>query len=819
MEYKISELAKAIGGELSLSRECTISYAFIDSRTILPPEKSIFFAIKGQRNDGHHYIGDLVKSGVKNFVVQQFPEQSIRCKKCNYILVTDTLQAFQKFAQWHREKFDLEVLAITGSNGKTIVKEWIFHLLAGEKSVVRSPKSYNSQVGVPLSVLLIRKTHQLGIFEAGISEPGEMHRLEAVIKPLVGIFTNIGEAHQENFISHSQKIKEKLELFANCNSLIYCCDNHLVDKEIRHYAKAKNLQLFSWSLKKKADLTIPKISVQNSHAIISCTFKDIDYQIEIPFSDKASIENAIHALAYLLTTNSANSQTLERFQTLPIVAMRLEMMHGINQCTLINDTYNSDLTSIKIGLDVLKRQNQHRRKCLVISDIMQSGGNDLELYQSLEKLIRTSGIHKLIGIGPKISVFYPVSNMQTKFFDDTKSFLKSNEIKLFSNEAILIKGARDFKFERISEALQQKSHRTVLEISLDAIQNNLNYFRSLIQPKTKLMAMVKAFSYGSGSFEIASFLEHQRVDYLCVAFADEGVALRKAGIKIPILVMNPEEGTYESIINYSLEPEIFSFRSLEMFINVLEQMNQMNYPIHIKIDTGMKRLGFLPNETERLLNVLKNSTNVIPRSVFSHLVASEDPLSDDFSENQIETFEEIAGRIRKLYNQPIIRHILNSSGIERFQHAQFEMVRLGIGLYGISSKKNNKLQNTSTLKSHITQIKWVEKHEPIGYGRKGILDRDSKIAVLPIGYADGLNRKLGNRVGRAYLNGSFAPIVGNICMDMCMLDITDIEASEGDEVTLFGNEIPVTELADKTGTIPYEILTSISQRVKRVYLH
>jgi Alr-MurF fusion protein len=496
---------------------------------------------------------------------------------------------------------------------------------------------------------------------------------------------------------------------------------------------------------KKADLTITKIAIQNSHAIISCTFHGNDFQVEIPFSDKASIENAIHALAYLLSNNFANSQILERFQTLPTIGMRLEMMHGINQCTIINDSYNSDLNSIKIALDVLKRQNQHRKKCLILSDVMQSGGSDEELYQNLEKLIRTSGIQKLIGIGPKISAFYPTSNIQPKLYNDTKSFLKSNEIKLFNNEAILIKGARDFKFERVSEMLQQKSHRTVLEISLEAIQSNLNYYRSLLQPKTKLMVMVKAFAYGSGSFEIASFLEHQRVDYLCVAFADEGVALRKAGIKMPIVVMNPEEGSFEAIINYSLEPEIYSFRSLEIFINVLEQLNHINYPVHIKIDTGMKRLGFLPNETERLLNVLKGSPNILPRSLFSHLVASEDALYDDFSEHQIDTFEEIAGRIRKLYNQPVMRHILNSSGIERFHHAQFEMVRLGIGLFGISSKKNIKLQNTSTLKSHITQIKWVEKHESIGYGRKGILDRDSKIAVLPIGYADGLGRKLGNR--------------------------------------------------------------------------
>jgi alanine racemase len=819
MEYKISEICQAIGGKLILNKECNISYSFIDSRNILPPGKSIFFAIKGKRNNGHLYIDDLSNNGVRNFVVQELPETITKYKKCNFIIVADVLFAFQQFAAWHRDHFKVDILGITGSNGKTIIKEWIFYLLAGKINVVRNPKSYNSQVGVPLSVLLLDKQHKLGIFEAGISMPGEMENLERIIKPSIGIFSNIGDAHQENFTDFKQKVEEKLLLFANTDIVIFCSDYQVIDEQLLNFASKHKKELFSWSQKKASNLKINKIEIKNKYSIIEGIYKNQTIIIEIPFSDKASIENAIHALAFLLARQLLDNDILERFKTLPSIGMRLEMMPGINQCTIINDSYNSDLNSIKIALDLLKRQNQHIKKCLILSDVHQSGENSTELYQNLEKLVKKSGIQKLIGIGPKISEFYPKSSFNSKFFENTKSFLKSNDIKQFNNEAILIKGARDFKFEDISETLQQKSHRTVLEISLEAIENNLNYFRSHLQPKTKVMAMVKAFSYGSGSFEIASFLEHQRIDYLGVAFADEGVALRKAGIKLPIIVMNPEEGSFENIINFNLEPEIYSFRAIKIFNEVLEHFSYKDYPVHLKIDTGMKRLGFLPAEIDTLVKTLKQNPSLKPRSIFSHLVASEDAQLDHFTQEQIDLFSEMSAKIQKIYSHQIIRHILNSSGIERFPNGQFEMVRLGIGLYGISSKKTIKLHNTSTLKSHITQIKWVEKHESIGYNRKGILDRDSKIATIPIGYADGLNRKLGNRVGRVFINGSYALIIGNICMDLCMVDVTDIEANEGDEVVFFGPEIPISELAEKIGTIPYEVLTSVSQRVKRIYLH
>ena len=819
MDYKLSEIAKAINGQLFLHKDCNISHLFIDSRNIVTAEKSIFFAIQGKRNDGHQYINELIDKGVRSFVVEGISETFTNNKKCNFILVKNSIRAFQDFASWHRNKFKIPVLGITGSNGKTIVKEWLFFLLDGQKNIVRNPKSYNSQVGVPLSVTLIDKHHQFGIFEAGISQTGEMQKLQKIINPNLGLITNIGDAHQENFKTYEQKIIEKLNLFKNSEILIYCSDYELIDKEILNLKNKKNKKTFSWSEKKAADLKIENIHITKNHALINAIFDNQDLNIQIPFIDKASIENAIHCWAFILAIDLFSVNIAEKFMNLPSIGMRLEMMHGENNCTIINDTYNSDLNSIKIALDVLKRQHQHQNKCLILSDVIQSGEKDEQLYLNLEKLVKSSNIQKFIGVGPKISNFFSKSLPNISFYPDTDSFISSNQFKQFNNEAILIKGARQFEFEKISELLQQKTHRTILEINLEALESNLNYFRSLLSPKTKIMVMVKAFSYGSGSYEIASFLEHQRVDYLGVAFTDEGVALRKAGISLPIIVMNPEEGSFSNIINYNLEPEIFNFQTLNSFSKELEQIYRNPYPVHIKIDSGMKRLGFHPDEIDELVKTLKSNKYLKPKSVFSHMVASGESIHDEFSFQQIEIFKNVAIKLQKSLGHSIIRHILNSSGIERFPDAHFEMVRLGLGLHGIGANKGSNLKNISTLKSHIIQIKWVKQHETIGYGRKGILDRDSRIAIIPVGYADGLNRKLSNRVGRMFVNGTYALIVGNICMDMCMIDVTDIEAKEGDTVTIFGPELPITELADKLGTIPYEILTSISQRVKRVYIH
>ena len=592
----------------------------------------------------------------------------------------------------------------------------------------------------------------------------------------------------------------------------------LVNGEISALFSDKKTRLFSWSTKMEADLRVTQIKRQKKSTLISSTFCKQALEIKIPFVDEASIENAIHVLAFLLASNLFSDEIRSKFESLPSIGMRLELMQGINDCSIINDSYNSDLNSIKIALDFLKRQKQHEKKCLIISDILQSGEKSENLYHKLSELVTNNSIQKVIGIGPQIGRYFVDYKQTAKFFKNTGDFLSSPLIHEFENEAILLKGAREFEFEKISEILQQKTHRTVLEINLEALENNLNYFRSLLKSGTKILIMVKAFSYGSGSYEIAHFLEHQRVDYLGVAFTDEGVALRKAGVNIPIIVMNPEEGSFRSIINYNLEPEIHNFRSLEKFHQAVEQTVRSQYPVHIKIDTGMKRLGFDPEDIDELVNVLKESRFLEPQSVFSHLVAGAETEHNEFSLQQIEKFTKASEYLQKFCKRKLLRHILNSGGIENFPEAQFDMVRLGIGLYGISAKKDIKLQNISTLKSHVSQIRQVKENETIGYGRMGILKRESKIAILPIGYADGLDRKLSNGVGHVIINKQKASYVGNICMDMCMVDVTDIEGNEGDEVIIFGEEISITEKAEKTGTIPYEVLTSISQRVKSVYV-
>ena len=672
---------------------------------------------------------------------------------------------------------------------------------------------------VILKVLLLEKNYDFGIFEAGISELGEMIKLEKIIQPNIGIFTNIGDAHQENFKSKEQKIIEKLKLFKNSKLLIYCKDHKEIHQFIVKKTASNKTKLFSWSANKKADLEIKDISTRKDHTDIKFYYKRNDDQITIPFIDAASIENSIHSLAFLLSQNLYNKDINKKFNQLSSVAMRLEIMPGKNNCTLINDSYNSDLNSIQIALDVLNRQNQHKKKSIIISDILQSGQNEFELYSKLAEIIEKSKLNLIILIGQKLYKNKNLFNRNTLTFKNTNSLLNSKIITKFKDEAILIKAARKFEFDKISEFLQQKTHRTILEINMEAMEQNLNYFRSLIKSKTKIMVMVKAFSYGSGSFEIANWLEHQRIDYLGVAYIDEGIELRKAGITLPIMVMNPNFESFRNLIDYNLEPEIYNFSSLIEF-NKIAQQNSVNpHPIHIKIDTGMKRLGFEPNDIPELLLKLKVLKSIKIKSVFSHLVASDEIYHDNFTKQQISDFNDICNKINKTIPYNFIKHIVNSAGIERFKDAHFEMVRLGIGLYGVSATNQSKLVNISTLKTKISQIKTIKANETIGYSRKGKVLEDTNIAILPIGYADGLNRKLSNGNGKVYINGKFAKYIGNICMDMSMIDLTGITAKEGDEVIIFGKEITISELAEQIDTIPYEISTSISRRVKRIYLH
>jgi alanine racemase len=816
--YLVSDIA-AILGKATIRNDTLIRNILIDSRKINSPGDSVFFAIVGENHNGHDFIGELYHKGIRTFVLSRQGDYEIKCPEANFIMVSDTLTALQKLAASHRKKFSIPVIAITGSNGKTIVKEWIHHALALEKNIVRSPRSYNSQVGVPLSLWLMQEENDLGIFEAGISKPGEMKKLGEMILPDTGIFTNIGEAHQENFSDPGQKASEKLQLFHSCRTIIYCRDHTTIHQAIEKNRQLKHASLFTWSVKERASLQISNIRKESGFTVIDASCAGKNHRISIPFYDNASIENAIHVWAYLLQSGQFNEQTANQLRSLPPVAMRLELKKGINNCTLINDSYNSDINSLSIALDTLNMQSQHQRRMVILSDLFQTGMNENQLYKNISNLLKEKKVTGFVGIGPALSRNKELFNLPSRFFESTEECLAVISSMLIRDEAILIKGSRPFEFEKISAALEEKKHRTRLEINLNALIANLNYYRSLIREDTGMMVMVKALSYGSGSYEIANVLQYQRVDYLGVAIADEGAELRNAGISIPIMVMNPEHESFDMIIRHRLEPEIYGFTNLQLFEQAVVRNQEAGYPVHLKIDSGMHRLGFLEEETDTLCRFLKNNRNITVKSVFSHLAATDEPRHDKFSRKQIDAFKNITVRIVEALGYPVIRHILNSSGIERFPEAQFEMVRLGIGIYGFSPSNQKKLRNVHSLKSTILQIKAVKARETIGYGRAGKADKDTIIGIVPVGYADGLDRKLGRGTGKFLINDAFAPIIGNICMDMCMVDLTGIDAHEGDEVVIFGDKYPMTEMAKQLHTIPYEILTGISHRVKRVYYH
>ena len=823
----VQQVSSIVGGEYrspELNPEIFISSVAIDSRTIFDPESSLFFALKTERNDGHRYIADLVHSGVRAFVVSSYSEEFLKYTNCGFVVVADTLKALQKLAAWNRSQFDIPVLGITGSNGKTIVKEWLFELLH-KRAVIRSPKSYNSQVGVPLSVWNLNADYELAIFEAGISKPGEMQHLQEIIRPSIGILTNIGEAHQENFRTKREKLEEKLKLFASCNTLIYCKDQSLVDSVIKNSGLNPTVKLFAWSFNDPtADLYFRIEEVGNGVELVYSAgdFKSpAEYRIALPFQDAANLENAAHCLAFILSQHYADNAILESFRNIQPLAMRLEMKEGINNCLLINDYYNSDINSLQIALAFLNNHARapYLRKTVILSDIQQSGIPDEQLYQEVARLLQMNKTSHLIGIGQRIRKQADSFEMPVEFYESTEQFLESFQPGKFHQDCILLKGAREFHFERISSVLQKKYHQTVLEIDLNALIDNLNFFRSLIRPETRIMVMVKAFSYGSGMAEIARILQFHKVDYLAVAVADEGVELRQAGIDLPILVMNPEEHSFENMIEFRLEPNIYSEEIFEAFRKVLQQNAVVRYPVHLKFDTGMHRLGFDSEEKiNRLTEKLIGQEQMVVRSVFSHLAGADEAMHDEFTNGQVQKFLKFSSMIAEKLPYKVFRHILNSAGIERFPQFQFEMVRLGIGLYGVSANNNGQIRSISRLKTSVSQIRKIPAGQTVGYSRKGLIERDSEIAVLPIGYADGYDRRLSNGVGKVYVKGKIAPIIGNICMDMCMIDITGLQVSVGDEVELMGEHILVSDIAESIGTIPYEILTGISQRVKRVYL-
>lgn len=833
MAYSIKHIAEIIQAEDKVADSSVIDYLLIDSRKIVFPQASLFFAISGPRRDGHQFIKEVYERGVRHFVVKKGFEGK-DFPGATFLHVTDVLAALQELAAWHRKQFDIPVIGITGSNGKTIVKEWLYQLLQKEYHIVRSPRSYNSQIGVPLSVWQMNAEHTLGIFEAGISTVGEMKHLADIIQPTAGVFTNLADAHSGGFSDDRKKATEKALLFKKATSLVFSRDtlqSTLLPDTADTDLFQKGTQFFSWSREADATLRIISEEKQQRNTCITAIYQDKEISITIPFTDKIAVENAITCWSVLLQMGYAPAVISERMLQLEPVEMRMQLKKAVNNCYLLNDSYSNDLASLDLAVDYLKQQAGKQPTTLILSDMLQSGKQEEYLYRAIAEQVSARGIDRLIGIGAAItkyqSIFTEVSSepgrkpVAASFYLTTDDFLQQASTHQFKDEYILLKGARVFEFERISNWLEQKVHQTVMEINLSAMVHNLKEYQKHLKPDTRLMAMVKAFSYGSGSAEVARILQFHKVDYLAVAYADEGVELRKAGISLPIMVMNPDEASFDALATFDLEPEIYSFPIYHAFHTYLDQQGIQTFPVHIKFNTGMNRLGFEVSDATVLAGLLKQQHTMAVKSVFSHLVASESAVHDAFTEQQINLFEEACAVMQQDLGYSFIRHIANSAAIFRKPEYQFDMGRLGIGLYGVDSAESSatSLETVITLKSTIAQLRTVKAGDTIGYGRKGLVTKDSLIATVRIGYADGYDRRLGNGVGRMYLNGQLAPVTGHVCMDMAMIDVTGIPGvKEGDTVEIFGKYLPVQQLAKWAGTIPYEIMTGISQRVKRVYM-
>jgi len=817
MKYNTKNIAAIIDGKiLQLHHESIIEHLLIDSRKVYSSPTSLFFALKGSRRDGHQFIPELYKRGVQNFVISEvlhvddYPE-------ANFILVADALEALQRLAGFHRKQFNIPVIGVTGSNGKTIVKEWLYQLLHENFNIVRSPKSYNSQIGVPLSIWQMNSHHELAIFEAGISKPGEMEKLEKIIQPTIGILTNIGEAHSENFPNREEKLKEKLKLFAHASKVISKGDDAWITRQMMRLEENN----FFWGRNMTSDLQVVSVGRQDFQTEIFLNYKYETFQFSIPFMDEGSVENAITCCSFMLLAGLDRSIIQDRMRQLQPVSMRLELKKAINQCSIINDSYSADLSSLTIALNFLDKQAAGSKRTVILSDFLQTGLTEEKLYDEIASLLRLHQTSKVVGIGKNISAFLKTDNKVTyQFYNSTEDFLQQFRSSQFKDETILIKGARVFEFEKIAHALEEKVHQTVLEINLNAIVHNLKAYQNFLHPSTRVMAMVKAFAYGSGGAEIAGILQYHKVDYLGVAYADEGVELRKAAIHLPVMIMNPEESTFDAIVDNDLEPDIYSFELLHQFDAYLKRLGIQQYPIHIEIETGMNRLGFDSAYIKDLGEALNETDSFKVRSVFSHLAGSEDPAEDKFTLQQHAKFITASNELEKVLGYSFIKHIANSAAIIRHPLLQMDMVRLGIGMYGVDAAKTKslELQPVATLKSTIAQIKHLKKGESVSYNRKGVVKKDSVIATIRIGYADGYSRMLGNGAGKMLINQQLVPVIGSVCMDMTMVDVTGIpDVREGDEVIVFGNDLSIEQIAEWANTIPYEIMTGISQRVKRVY--
>lgn len=811
--YSINQITTLIGAHRCGTAERNVSFLLTDSRSLAFPEETLFFALRSERNDGHKYINELYNRGVRNFVVSKPPTENLA--GANFLVVNDTLEALQRLAERHRDNFNIPIVGITGSNGKTVVKEWLYQILMPSMRVTRSPRSYNSQIGVPLSVWRLDKNSEVGIFEAGISKPDEMMRLADIIQPTIGIFTTLGQAHQENFHSLEEKCAEKMLLFKDCKTLIYPADNDVIFRTLKK-ADFKGKKLAFSFTNPDAAFFVKKVEPLDGITRVHYTYNGKENSFDYP-SLLSPIDSIIITALAALHLGISPKELSERMLQLEPIAMRLEVKEGQNNCILINDSYNSDLASLDIALDFMNRRQdrQGREMTLILSDIEQSGMNNDEISREVLKMVQRRGITKLITIGKQITS--ATGSIQFANYEDTESFLISSTFGTLRNEIILIKGARRFRFDRITDLLVEKVHETTLEVNLSALISNLNHYRDLMGEK-KIVCMIKADGYGTGAIEIAKTLQEHRVEYLAVAVADEGVALRKAGITANIMIMNPEMTAFKTMFDYDLEPEVYSFRLLEALCHAATKEGITGWPIHIKLDTGMHRLGFHPiDDMPRLVEYLTHQSALMPRSIFSHFVGSDGDGFDEFSKMQYALFTKGADTVQAAYSHHILRHICNSAAIEHFPEYQEDMCRLGIGLYGVNPRDNSIINNVATLKTTILQIRHVKAGDSIGYSRRTILDKDSLIAAIPIGYADGLNRHLGNHHAYCLVNGQKAEYVGNVCMDVCMIDVTGIDCKEGDSVEIFGNNLPVTVLSDILDTIPYELLTGISNRVKRIY--
>ncbi len=820
MQLYLDKIAERLGIRATVSHS-PISSLLTDSRSLIKPEGTLFFAIPTKGNDGHRYVSDLYRQGVKNFVVNKIPEDLAEKTDINWLIVDDTVQALQKVAA-RFPSFKGEVLAITGSRGKTTLKEWLYQLMEPLTDISRSPRSYNSQIGVPLSMWEISPDTSLAIIEAGISREGEMTRLAECISPDTVIITNIGDAHAEGFNSFRKKVEEKMILASapSVKKIIYCADYPEIDEEAHKIAGDKIL--LRWSTQNpRAELYIQARQTGAEEMTIDYHFNGCHHSFAAPLTGKTDLENASSALAYMLSVGIPPEMIARRFATLNKIGTRLNVTDGTGGCSLILDSYTSDLSSLLPAIDFMRRRRMPTQtSTLILSDLHHESSSQPDLYAAVADIVKKAGIDRFIGVGSVISSYRTLFPKESRFFESTATLLKGMTPSDFNDEIILLKGSPEYNFSTIAEMLECRKHETVLEVNLDSIVSNYNYFRRHLQSQTGIICMVKASGYGAGSYEIAKTLQDCGAAYLAVAVIDEGIELRRRGITMPVMVMNPKIVNYKSMFANRLEPEIYSFSMLHDVISEAEKNGITEYPIHIKLDTGMHRVGFIENELPELIEVLNNTSAVRAKSVFSHLATADCPDMDDYTLHQLTLFTRCTDFIQSGYKYPIMRHILNSAGILRFPDYQFDMVRLGIGLYGANTlppEMEKPLSVVSTLRTVIIALREWDEGETIGYGRRGKLHKKSKIATLPIGYADGMNRHFGRGNISVLVNGQQAPTIGNICMDACMIDVTGIDCKVGDSVEIFGANAPLQRLADTLDTIPYEILTSVSPRVKRIY--